>query len=101
MVLQATPWQAVVWGYNTPDSVGKTVTISVLELNITHTALVGSDFKWSVKMDPLESGGPYTVQALYEEKKISIKDVLFGDIWLCSGQSNMQFSMSQVNMLIV
>ena len=96
MVLQAAPWKAAVWGYGKQDSVGQKVMVTVEELNVTYTTVVGQDYKWALKMDPIKSGGPYTVLAVSGNQKISLKDVLFGDVWLCSGQSNMQFSMLQV-----
>ena len=96
MVLQAAPQQAVVCGYNTPDTVGQKVILTLVELNRTYTGFVGPDYKWSVKMDTIKAGGPYTLQAVSGEEQIGLKDVLFGDVWLCSGQSNMKFPVSQV-----
>ena len=52
---------------------------------------------WTVELDPL-TGGPYTITAYQEGQTIAIKDVLFGDVWVCSGQSNMRFATGQVNM---
>ena len=52
---------------------------------------------WRVTFKPMNEGGPYTIKAsLAGYKDIVIEDVLFGDVWLCSGQSNMQFAISQV-----
>ncbi|MES2776859.1 MAG: sialate O-acetylesterase [Bacteroidota bacterium] len=44
--------------------------------------------KWLVKLPATRAGGPYTID-ITASNKISIKEVLFGDIWFCSGQSNM------------
>ena len=98
MVLQAAPWEAVIWGYSQHGSVGQVVKVTVVELKVTYTTVVGSDYKWAVKLKPIQSGGPYTVLAVLGGLKITLNDVLFGDMWLCSGQSNMQFTMSQVSM---
>ncbi len=51
---------------------------------------------WRVSFDPVEAGGPYNVTAAAENSTAALTDVLFGDIWLCGGQSNMYFSTSQV-----
>ncbi|MDI9514729.1 MAG: sialate O-acetylesterase, partial [Bacillota bacterium] len=47
---------------------------------------------WEIYLYNLPPGGPYTMQI----NEISIKDVFIGDVWLCSGQSNMQIPMSRV-----
>lgn len=51
---------------------------------------------WSITLDPIPAGGPYTINVFSESTVISITDVLFGDVWICSGQSNMQFTTYQV-----
>lgn len=97
MVLQAAPRQAVVWGFSMPETMGQKVIVSVVELNKTNTGVVGPDCKWSLGIDPVEAGGPYTIQAMLGSKKIFLQNVLFGDVWLCSGQSNMEFPLSNVS----
>ena len=50
----------------------------------------GSDLKWSFETEEMAAGGPY--QILIEGKNlIQLVDVLIGDVWICSGQSNMEF----------
>lgn len=53
-----------------------------------------------VVLDPVKPGGPYEVMAQQtlgrKNFTLRIHDVLFGDVWLCSGQSNMQMTVSQV-----
>lgn len=55
---------------------------------------------WMVVLDPMKPGGPYEVMAQQTFGKtnftLRVHDVLFGDVWLCSGQSNMQMTVSQV-----
>lgn len=51
---------------------------------------------WQVALEPVDAGGPYSIYAVSEGSICSLKDVLFGDIWLCGGQSNMLFTTSQV-----
>lgn len=51
---------------------------------------------WKVILDPVQAGGPYNLTAAQRESKIEFTDVLFGDVWLCGGQSNMAFTLGQV-----
>lgn len=51
---------------------------------------------WRVSLEPVEAGGPYTVTAASHDNTVTLTDVLFGDIWLCGGQSNMHFPVSRV-----
>lgn len=55
---------------------------------------------WMVVLDPMEPGGPFEVMAQQTlgitNVTLRVHDVLFGDVWLCSGQSNMQMTVSQV-----
>lgn len=51
-------------------------------------ARAGNDLKWSVQLPAMPAGGPYTM-TIKGKNTIKLKDVLIGDVWLCSGQSNM------------
>ncbi|MDR3253193.1 MAG: sialate O-acetylesterase [Tannerella sp.] len=48
--------------------------------------------KWTVTLPQMKAGGPYTIRI----NDLEIKDVLIGDVWLCSGQSNMELPVSRV-----
>lgn len=50
------------------------------------------DGKWTATLPPMKAGGPYTME-LRASNKIILKDILVGDVWLCSGQSNMVHNM--------
>lgn len=50
---------------------------------------------FEVKLDPMKYGGPYELIFQGNETK-KLKNILVGDLWLCSGQSNMQFSIEQI-----
>lgn len=60
---------------------------------------------WKVTLDSRGAGGPYNITATSKVdnvmKTITLEDVLFGDVWVCSGQSNMQFTVSQVNAYVL
>jgi sialate O-acetylesterase len=51
--------------------------------------------KWKVIFDALPAGGPYTLTVKSKDKKIELRNILMGDVWLCSGQSNMLFRLNQ------
>lgn len=63
-------------------------------------AVTASNGKWSVTLDPLQAGGPYelTVEASKAPaaQKLTYKNVLVGEVWLCSGQSNMAFRVDEL-----
>lgn len=50
--------------------------------------------KWLVTLPPMKAGGPYTL-TVSGENTITTKDVMLGDVWLCTGQSNMDYDMRQ------
>lgn len=52
--------------------------------------------KWMIKLDAEQAGGPY-VLSIKGENTILIKNILVGDVWLCSGQSNMEWTVGQSN----
>ena len=58
--------------------------------------------RFSAQLPPTSAGGPYTISASTtdQESVISLKNVLFGDVWICGGQSNMVFTLPQVNELL-
>ncbi|KAK7160077.1 hypothetical protein R3I93_007894 [Phoxinus phoxinus] len=96
MVLQKAPAKAVVWGFG---QTGAKVVVSLSgPHNVsTHSAPVINGI-WRTTLDPVEAGGPYMLTASQNttNSSITLKDVLFGDIWLCGGQSNMAFTVSQL-----
>ena len=87
MVLQRDK-PVTVWGDAEP---GESVTISIAGQTKTVTADAHGD--WSTRLDAMEVGGPHqlTVRAA---NTLTIEDVLVGEVWLCSGQSNMAMSVS-------
>ncbi|OWF52499.1 Sialate O-acetylesterase [Mizuhopecten yessoensis] len=92
MVLQKSPQRAVIWGYN--PYVYDRISVSVAKQ--TAQALVDTHGLWRVILDPVDEPGPYTITARGSAGEITLTDVLFGDVWICSGQSNMQFTMAQI-----
>ncbi len=72
-----------IWGWAQP---GEKVTVSFLKKN--YKTVTGKDGKWMVKLNPMKAGGPYTME-IKGNNKITLNDILIGDVWVCSGQSNM------------
>ncbi len=58
----------------------------------TYKTKTGADGKWLLQLLPMKAGGPYTME-VSGSNKIMIKDILIGDVWICSGQSNMVHQM--------
>ena len=54
---------------------------------------VAKDGHWLVTLKPMKAGGPLTM-TIAELNKIELTDVLVGEVWICSGQSNMQMELS-------
>ena len=85
MILQRE--QAVpVWGWADPDE-ELTVTIA----GQTAKAKAGKDGRWQLKLPALQAGGPHEMTIACPHGKTTLKNVLVGEVWLCSGQSNMQW----------
>ena len=71
---------------------GEKVTISFAGQEKSATA--GQDGRWSVKLDPMTACTNSQVLTVAGQNKIGVKDVVVGDVWLCSGQSNMDFGLN-------
>ncbi|XP_063738593.1 sialate O-acetylesterase-like isoform X1 [Eleginops maclovinus] len=94
MVLQKSPERAVVWGYG-PEGEQVKFTLSGQNLQSISQATVTNGI-WRVSLDPVEAGGPYNVTAGVQNSTAVLTDVLFGDVWLCGGQSNMFLNLYQI-----
>ena len=81
-----------VWGW--ADG-GESVTVTFLKKTYTTTA--DADGRWRVDLPAMKAGGPYTLEVRGEGPEVKeIKDVLVGDVWLCSGQSNIDVTIERV-----
>lgn len=74
---------------------GEQVTVSIDRQR--WTATTGQDGKWSVRLLPLKAGGPYTLTVSTPKRVLKYTNVLAGEVWLCSGQSNMEFMLKQAS----
>ena len=57
----------------------------------------GAEGKWSVRLQPLEVGAPRTMTIQGENNHITLRDILVGEVWVCSGQSNMEWGVNNSN----
>ena len=79
-----------VWGETTPDSVVKATLAGVSAFGASSAS---GDFLF--RLPPIEqAGGPHTlvVENLSNGDKVEVRDILIGEVWLASGQSNMEFT---------
>lgn len=62
----------------------------------TVKAKTGKDGRWQVWLPAMEAGGPYDMRIQTKKESVTIQDVLVGEVWICSGQSNMEFQLKGV-----
>lgn len=74
---------------------GDQVTVSIADRQMK--TKVGPNGKWSVTLCPLKAGEPYTLKISTNQKVLQYHNVLAGEVWLCSGQSNMEFMLKQAS----
>ena len=96
MVLQR-DMQVPIWGW---ASAGEEITLTLSTENegaepLFSTTAVVSDAEgnWRTELPAMEAGGPYTLK-ITGSNTLELTNVLFGEVWVCSGQSNMQWSVS-------
>lgn len=92
MVLQRDA-KVKVWGWASP---AEKVTISFAGRQ--YNCLANGVGEWSVQLRPQKAGGPFSME-IKGQNVIKINNILFGDVWLCSGQSNMELPMYRVKPL--
>ena len=86
MVLQRET-SAPVWGWGEP---GKTISVSNSWNFQTMKTTVGEDGTWRINVATGKAGGPYTLSVSCGKEKVVVSDVMLGEVWVCSGQSNME-----------
>ncbi len=75
-----------VWGTATS---GEKITVTLASQ--TKTVKAGKDGRWRTTLDPMEAGGPYQLVVKGPTNTVAFDDVLLGEVWVCSGQSNMEW----------
>lgn len=80
-----------VWG---SADAGEVITVSID--GQSHRTVADEDGKWRIQLEPLEAGGPYVLN-VQGNNAVTFEDVLVGEVWFCSGQSNMEWAISNSN----
>jgi sialate O-acetylesterase len=79
-----------IWGWASPGE--------NIELNFkgeTYSAKTNENGDWAIILPARKTGGPFEME-FQASNKITVKNILFGDVWVCSGQSNMELTMERV-----
>lgn len=87
MVLQQN-MKIPVWGKADPETI---ITVELKDQKVSCTADSNGD--WKLFLQPLEAGGPYDL-CIFSNDSLVYKNVMIGEVWLCSGQSNMEMPLA-------
>jgi sialate O-acetylesterase len=90
MVLQRNT-EFKIWGW-----ADKGEKVDVLLNEVKRTAKTSKDGKWMVIFPAMKEGGPYSM-IIKGKNEIKLTNIMFGDVWVCSGQSNMEWPLSRTN----
>lgn len=90
MVLQAGD-VARIWGWADPN---EEISVTLGWQKTSWKVLAGADGKWSFKTDAPDAGGPFEM-TLKGKNTVTVKNILVGEVWVGSGQSNMQWPVNQ------
>jgi len=88
MVLQQKT-NATIWGTDDPN---KNITITTSWNNRKYTVIADATDNWKITVSTPSYGGPYTI-TFYDGDKTVLNNVLIGEVWVCSGQSNMEMQL--------
>lgn len=80
-----------IWGWADKN---ESVTVSLNGKTVKTKA--GKDGKWMTKLPAMEYGGPYTL-SLKGKNTVELTNIMIGEVWICSGQSNMEFAVRRGN----
>ncbi len=89
MVLQRDT-KLIIWGWASP---GEKVQVKFNKKTVS--TVTDSDGNWKISLPPMKAGGPYSMK-VKGNNTITVNDILLGDVWFCSGQSNMVLNMERV-----
>lgn len=80
-----------IWGW---ADKGERVTVTMAGQSVR--AKTDKEGKWEVTLEPMAAGGPFEMQ-IEGKNKLTLEDILVGDVWICSGQSNMEWPVYNTN----
>jgi sialate O-acetylesterase len=79
-----------VWGWAAPNE-----KITLTFNGQAKTGKADKEGKWLLRLDPMPAGGPYELRAVGKASQVQLADVWVGEVWVCSGQSNMEWTVAQ------
>ncbi|MBL0939088.1 MAG: beta galactosidase jelly roll domain-containing protein [Gemmatimonadaceae bacterium] len=82
-----------VWGWAAPGA-EVSVLLHGTRINVTRRAVADSSGAWRVEFSPMEAGGPYNVRASSGAQVAEARRLYIGDVWVASGQSNMEWRLA-------
>lgn len=85
---------APIWGWAKP---GDKISVQVDGQPAGQPAVAGNDGRWTTKIGPFVAGGPHELVVEGGGRSAKLTNVLFGDVWLCTGQSNMNWPVRLAN----
>src|SRR5579875_1507995 len=77
-----------IWGWASPKE-----KVQISFQNKKYKTTADANGTWTVHLSPMKAGGPYTMK-IDANNHIVLNDILFGDVWICAGQSNMVHQMA-------
>lgn len=93
MVLQQN-CEVVVWGWAQPgEEIAVQPSWLLVKMNSKPDVIADESGRWSAFVKTPKAGGPYTL-TIKGDNTVELKNILIGEVWLCSGQSNMQMALS-------
>ena len=90
MVLQRDA-EVKIWGWASSNE-----KISIHFISSEYNTTADEKGEWNIILSKLQAGGPF-VMKINASNEISINDIMIGDVWVCSGQSNMELPMKRVS----
>lgn len=90
MVLQQNT-ELKIWGWTAPKQ-----EVVLQFKTLLYRTVANDEGEWEIKLPKQKAGGPYTMRIISNDTVV-VNDILIGDVWICSGQSNMEMSMERVS----
>jgi sialate O-acetylesterase len=81
-----------IWGWANPN---EKITVKAGWAKSPVSVVTGADGKWLAKIKTIKAGGPYSI-TISGEDEITLTNVLLGEVWICSGQSNMEYTIKML-----
>jgi sialate O-acetylesterase len=75
-----------IWGWADPGDL-----VEVAMHGVDYSAVADGSGAWMVRLAPMTAGGPHTIAVRSGDVEMHVRDILVGDVWLASGQSNMEW----------